>query len=82
MPETLFKSEKYPWFKGFDLSEAALDTGRFVFKDQVGVDLILGNIIKAYAIQKDMTVDQFTAYLKENNYKIPVLNFETDGSMK
>jgi len=78
--ETLFKSEKYPWFGGFDLSKAVIDSGSYVLKDQASINLVLEKIMKAYAIQKEMTEPQFLEYLKSNNYKFPALGFTSDDS--
>lgn len=80
MVQTLFKSEKYTWFGGFDMTEAKIDSGSFVFKDEESVNFIIEKFIKAYAIQKGMSESNFLVYLERNDYKIPVLGFESDAS--
>lgn len=82
---TLYKSEKYPWSGGIDVSRATMKGGRFVLVDEVawkkgysGADLITENIILAYAIQKGLTLDQYVDYLSKNDYKDTVTMFETD----
>jgi hypothetical protein len=88
--ETLYKSEKYPWAGGFDLTKAEIEglgqfTLRTTIKDSLGrsgADAIMDLIFTGFGLQTNQTKEQFEADLKANGYKKEVLFFKASQTNK